>query len=50
MSIELYSGPLSLFSARVQISLDDKSIPFELIDVPWTADGGWRIFAKASDR
>ena len=39
--MELYSGPLSLFSAKVRIALDEKSIPFELIDVPWTATGGY---------
>ena len=39
--MELYSGPLSLFSAKVRIALDEKSIPHERVDVAWSATGGY---------
>jgi glutathione S-transferase len=34
--MELYSGPLSLFSGKVRIVLDEKRIPYELISVPFS--------------
>ena len=34
--IKLYSGPLSMFGAKVQIALHEKGIEFELIMVPFT--------------
>lgn len=39
--MELYSGPLSLFSAKVRIALDEKQIPYTRVDVPWTAADGY---------
>jgi glutathione S-transferase len=34
--MKLYSGPLSMFSAKVQIALHEKGIEFELIMVPFS--------------
>jgi glutathione S-transferase len=34
--VKLYSGPLSMFSAKVQIALHEKGIDFELIMVPFS--------------
>lgn len=34
--MQLYSGPLSLFTAKVRIALDEKRIPYERIDVGWS--------------
>jgi len=31
--MKLYSGPVSLFTAKVRIALDEKAIPYERIDV-----------------
>jgi len=39
--MELYSGPLSLFSAKVRIALDEKSITHTCVDVPWSATSGY---------
>ena len=36
--IQLFSGPLSMFGAKAQIALREKSIPFELVMVPFDAD------------
>lgn len=33
--ITLYSGPLSMFGAKVQIALHEKAIPFDLVMVPF---------------
>ena len=46
--MQLYSGPLSLFTAKVRIALDEKGIPYELIPVPFTPRG--RLPAEASGR
>lgn len=35
MSLTLYSGPLSMFGAKVQIALAEKGLPFELVMVPF---------------
>jgi glutathione S-transferase len=39
--MKLYSGPLSLFSAKVRIALDENAIDYELIDVPWGVKEGY---------
>ena len=35
MSMTLYSGPLSMFGAKAEIALREKSIPFDLVLVPF---------------
>lgn len=37
--MKLYSGPLSLFTAKVRIALAEKSIPCERIEVPFSRAG-----------
>lgn len=39
--MKLYSGPLSLFSAKVRIALAEKQIPYERIDVPFSKRNGY---------
>ena len=34
--MKLYSGPLSLFTAKVRIALDEKDVPYERIEVGWS--------------
>jgi glutathione S-transferase len=34
--MKLYSGPLSLFTGKVRIALDEKQLPYELISVPFS--------------
>jgi glutathione S-transferase len=34
--VQLYSGPLSLFTAKVRIALGEKGIAYERIDVGWS--------------
>ena len=34
--MKLYSGPLSLFTAKVRIALDEKGIDYERIEVGWS--------------
>ncbi len=34
--MKLYSGPLSLFTAKVRIALAEKGLPYERIDVGWS--------------
>jgi glutathione S-transferase len=34
--VKLYSGPLSLFTAKVRVALAEKGIPYERIEVPWS--------------
>ena len=36
--MKLYSGPLSLFTAKVRIALDEKNLACERIDVDWTPE------------
>jgi glutathione S-transferase len=39
--MKLYSGPLSLFSAKVRLALDEKNLPYELISVPFSRAAGY---------
>ena len=39
--MKLYSGPLSLFTAKVRIALDEKGIGYERIDVPFSRTKGY---------
>ena len=39
--MKLYSGPLSLFTAKVRIALDEKRIGYERIDVPFSRTKGY---------
>jgi glutathione S-transferase len=39
MTMILYSGPLSLFTGKVRIALDEKGIAYELVSVPFTRVG-----------
>ncbi len=34
--MKLYSGPLSLFTAKVRIALDEKHLPYERVEVGWS--------------
>jgi glutathione S-transferase len=34
--MKLYSGPLSLFTAKVRIALEEKGLPYERIEVGWS--------------
>jgi len=40
--MKLYSGPLSLFSRKVEIALGEKDIEFERIMVPFTQERGYQ--------
>jgi glutathione S-transferase len=37
----LYSGPLSLFTAKVRIALAEKGLPYDLVSVPFTRKDGY---------
>ena len=37
----LYSGPLSMFGAKVEIALREKSIDFDLVMVPFDFERGY---------
>lgn len=39
--MKLYSGPLSLFTAKVRIALDEKQLPYELVSVPFSRAAGY---------
>jgi glutathione S-transferase len=39
--MKLYSGPLSLFTAKVRIALDEKGIAYDLISVPFSRANGY---------
>ncbi len=39
--MKLYSGPLSLFSRKVEIALHEKGLPFERVMVPFTQTVGY---------
>jgi hypothetical protein len=39
--MQLYSGPLSLFSRKVEIALDEKGLAFERIMVPFSQEKGY---------
>ena len=34
--MKLYSGPLSLFTAKVRVALAEKAVPYELVSVPFS--------------
>ena len=36
--VKLYSGPLSLFTAKVRIALDEKRLAYEKVSVPWSLE------------
>jgi hypothetical protein len=36
--MKLYSGPLSLFTAKVRIALDEKGIDAERVEVGWSLE------------
>lgn len=36
--MKLYSGPLSLFTAKVRIALDEKGIAYERVEVGWSLE------------
>ncbi len=40
--MKLYSGPLSLFSRKVEIALGEKGIAFERVMVPFTQERGYQ--------
>ena len=37
----LYSGPLSMFGAKVQIAAQEKGLQFDLVMVPYDSDRGY---------
>ena len=39
--MKLYSGPLSLFTAKVRIALTEKQLDYERIDVPFSRAKGY---------
>ena len=39
MAMTLYSGPLSLFTGKVRIALDEKGLDYELVSVPFSRAG-----------
>ena len=39
--MKLYSGPLSLFTAKVRVALAEKALPYELVSVPFSRAGGY---------
>jgi len=39
--MKLYSGPLSLFTAKVRIALAEKGIDAEIVSVPFSRDAGY---------
>jgi glutathione S-transferase len=41
MKTTIYSGPLSMFGAKVQIAAREKGIPFDLVMVPFTKDDAY---------
>jgi glutathione S-transferase len=42
MIMKLYSGPLSLFSRKVEIALGEKGLAFERVMVPFTQERGYQ--------
>jgi glutathione S-transferase len=39
--MKLYSGPLSLFTAKVRIALDEKGLAYETVSVPFSRERGY---------
>jgi len=40
-AMRLYSGPLSLFTGKVRIALDEKGLEYELVSVPFSRAAGY---------
>src|SRR6185295_3243249 len=40
--MRLYSGPLSLFTGKVRIALDEKRVPYDLVSVPFSRATGYQ--------
>jgi glutathione S-transferase len=40
--MKLYSGPLSLFTAKVRIALDEKGLAYDRVDVPFSRERGYQ--------
>jgi glutathione S-transferase len=40
--MKLYSGPLSLFTAKVRVALDEKGVRYDKITVPFTRTAGYQ--------
>jgi glutathione S-transferase len=40
--MKLYSGPLSLFTGKVRIALDEKGLDYELVSVPFSRASGYQ--------
>jgi glutathione S-transferase len=40
--MRLYSGPLSLFTGKVRIALDEKGLAYELVSVPFSRASGYQ--------
>jgi glutathione S-transferase len=40
--MKLYSGPVSLFTAKVRIALDEKAIEYERIEVGWSREHAYQ--------
>ena len=36
--MKLYSGPLSLFTSKVRIALDEKRLDYERVEVGWSLE------------
>ena len=36
--MRLYSGPVSLFTAKVRIALDEKGLDYDRVEVGWTRE------------
>ncbi len=49
MRMALYSGPLSLFTGKVRIALDEKGLDYELVSVPFTRAGYQPKHPKVSE-
>lgn len=39
--MKLYSGPLSLFTAKVRVALAEKALPYDLVPVPFSRKDGY---------
>ena len=40
-AMKLYSGPLSLFTAKVRVALAEKALPYDLVPVPFSRKDGY---------
>jgi len=40
--MRIYSGPLSLFTGKVRIALDEKRVPYDLVSVPFSRATGYQ--------